>query len=140
MNKRTEGTTVVLFAVVMMGLAGCATKPDWPEWVENYPTDENYIYGIGVVQMTDAELAWETATDYAWEDLAYQIGVGVKKTDTGYEFTINPQALNAVLTGLEVVERYEGSKNMYYVLARYPRASMKTVINDAIQDAGDAEE
>jgi hypothetical protein len=141
--KQMTWITTVLFAVVMMGLMGCASGP---EWFFSPPSDANFIYGTAVAVMPDEVLAWKTATNSSRQDLANQISTSIDNMQIDYSrttgmaggnnlfATVSQQLTNVILSGMRVVKRYVGPGNTYYVLTSFPRESIETVIIDAIQD------
>jgi hypothetical protein len=144
--KQMTWITTVLFAVVMMELAGCASRPKlecaYP------PNTAGFIYGMGAAQMTNKALAWETATNRARQDLAAEINASVEDMQNDYrkgigksvndDFFLNVSRTlsSAVLSGAEVIKRGTSSGNHYYVMVRYPRVNIKTAASTIIQEEG----
>jgi len=94
-----------------------------PDWVINFPNDQNYYYDIGCSQYYFYELSsWLTAEKQARFGIAKQLGINIKslqKVDEleGQEIQNDEYSVN--IKNMEVVSRYKDNINkIFYVLLR----------------------
>jgi hypothetical protein len=149
MNKQMKWITAVLFAVMMMGMIGCASSPPVEserDWILNPPVDNENFYAMGAAELADEARAWQIATFRARQDLALTVNdmieamqieygerTGSFAAGVDYWSSVGQQLTSVTLSGSEVVKRDTRPGSMYYVWVRYPRASMRTAAVNIIR-------
>jgi len=122
---------------LLLALAGCALLGP-PSWVTSYPSDDDYIYGVGSAGITYDEnpaKSREIAKQRALDDLAKQIRVRVTSATvvhdrqqwTHYEAE-TLQFSDEDLEGIEILDvwvddwGWAGKAEQTYVLVRMSKA------------------
>ena len=116
------------FLLIIYFFWSCSNRPE-PDWIQNYPKDYNYWYGIGSIEKpflgTDIR---EAARSQALNSISSQISVNIEssfttvltennlKIDELTQSLITTQVKNS-LSSIEIIDTYE-SKNRYYVMLR----------------------
>lgn len=106
---------------------------DWgskPEWVEDIHSDENFIYGVGIVgRYSKWTKAWRDADDLARFDIikTLVLSVDYQRTERQDQFSattaiIGRQESNFELKNSIIIARwYDKNTNTFYSLARAPK-------------------
>lgn len=94
-----------------------------PSWINNIPSDPNYLYATGIAPEYYYEISsWREAERNVRLSLARQINVQIKSLQkmTKYEGQdIKTEEIVVMLNDLEVMERWrDQNKKFYYVLMR----------------------
>ena len=107
---------------------------DPPEWIEDLPEDEDWLYarGISEAPFRDEAEGWEWALYSAVVDLAGSVALRVRVSDRSVEHAVLGAAVHAVdteLKGVRVAARWRDAGHLY-VLVRVPAAGAVSLLQE----------
>ncbi len=129
-----EGYFVLLAfpAIEYLPIPNACDKP-WnirPDWIENLPQEDGYVYGIGIVaRYRNWVRAWQDADEYSRFDLGKNLQVNTesihavqRNNRTTIESVILKQTYDLTINDATIVARWLDTDNgIYYSLCRAPR-------------------
>ncbi|HPC35043.1 MAG TPA: hypothetical protein P5268_01885 [Candidatus Marinimicrobia bacterium] len=110
--------------------AGDKTWSVRPDWIENLPEEDGYVYGIGMVaRYSNWVRAWQDADEYARFDLGKNLQIEAESIHavqrdnrTTIESVILKQSYDLTIEGATIVARWLDTANgVYYSLCRAPK-------------------
>jgi hypothetical protein len=132
-------------------VSGTSAESDYPEWFLNQPKSEDSVYGVGIAKKQNPQLAIDTATARARNEIARVIklkvstmtkdflqesGAGEKAQSTEFTQVVSKQIADNVISGTQrekVFVDKTTEPNTFYVLVKLDLKDMSSAIDDVVK-------
>jgi LPP20 lipoprotein len=137
--KRQKSTRFAALGAVLLAflLSSCASAPELPGWISDYPSEGRYFIGIGSSNTGDQATDRDMAREEALSNIAASISTTIEselEVETGEETTGEEYArvrrrinekVHQTLDGAEVADSFYSPSEGYWIYMRFPKEALE---------------